>query len=148
MPTIKAYVNTSDRRVVTKTITQIGADISAVFKGEADIMNPVIELAYNSSLLTCNYVYIDVFARYYYVTKIITGSQRITMELKDDVLMSHASEIRGMDAYLARVEKNHFNKYLRDRAFKTLSYRVVKTIPFPKSFEKDMEFVLTVAGGE
>lgn len=145
---ITPYVNSSDNRVVNKTLSAIYLTPSDIkFKGEVNIMSPVIEMAYDAGLLTCNYVYIDTLARYYYVTKIITGGQRLTMECKCDVLQTYASEIEGFSAILARCENSHYNKYLNDRAFKSLAYKVVSTRAFPKSFTKDLEFVMAIAGG-
>lgn len=145
---ITPYVNSSDRRVVNKTLSALYLTPKDIkFKGEVNIMAPVIEMAYDADLLTCNYIYIDTFARYYYIDKIITGGQRLTFECHIDVLMSHASEIEGFNAILARCENSHYNKYLNDRAFKSLAYKVASTRAFPKSFTKDLEFVLAVAGG-
>ena len=146
--TITPYVNSSDSRVVNKTLTQIYVTPPDVtFKDDVNMMAPVLVMAYDAGLLTCNYVYIPAFSRYYYVTRIITSQQRLIMECKIDVLQSHASAIENFSALLARCENSHFNKYLNDRAFKALSYDIATTKALPNSFTKDMEFVLTVAGG-
>ena len=154
--TITPYVNSSDPKVVNKTLTQIYVTPPDVtFKDDVNMMAPVLIMAYDASLLTCNYVYIPLFNRYYYVTRIITSQQRLIMECKIDVLQSHSSEIDGFYALVARQadRTKEANLYLHDKEFRALAYKDAAVINFKNSsgqivkLAKDMNMILTVAGG-
>lgn len=147
--TITVYKNTAARNVVDKTsfLTQLATFNAAEVKDICSITDPVIVLSNFTDALTGNYIYISDFNRYYYITKIETEHQRLIIYAHVDVLHTYKTEIRSMSAMLARVENDHFQKYLSDRAFKALAYKIATTMAFPKSFTKDMEFVLTLAGG-
>lgn len=150
------YTNSSDNRVVNKSLTQIGlSTVSAVFKGDGNMITPVLELAYDANFMACNYIYIDIFSRYYYVTKMTVSQQRLIFECRIDVLQSHASAIAGFYALVARQadREKQANLYLHDKEFRALAYKDTETIVFKNSrgkwvkLLKDMNMVLTVAGG-
>lgn len=154
--TLTPYVNSSDNRVVNKTLTPVYiTPLNVTFKGDVNIMAPVLEMAYDVGLLTCNYVYINTLGRYYYVNKITTGGQRLTMECKVDVLQTYATEIQSFNALVARQanREKEANLYLHDKEFRALAYKDVALIKFKDSngkwvkLRKDMNMVLTVAGG-
>lgn len=153
---IMPYVNSSDRRVVNKSLSAIYMTPKDVkFKDDVNIMAPVIEMAYDAALLPCNYIYVDTFDRYYYVDKIITGGQRLTFECHIDVLQSHATEISGFYALVARQadREKQANLYLHDKEFRALAYKDTEVIVFKNGsgkwvkLLKDLNMVLTVAGG-
>lgn len=130
--TIKFYKISDDHRKVSKTLGTATASLSGSLKADTSILEPVIEVAYNSSILTSNYMYVDAFARYYYITNITAGAQRLYVHGKVDVLKSYDTDIRKLYALIERTqETGKANQFLSDKAFKALNYKLIRTIPFP-----------------
>ena len=143
--TITVYKISDDRRVVNKTLGTAVAILTAVFKNDADILNPVLEVAYNASVLTANYLYIDTLHRYYYIKNIKLDRQRLFLECEVDVLKSYYNEIKNLSCVVSRQE-NNFNTYLNDGVWRNLQPKEVITLPFTQSFYRPCNFVMTVGG--
>lgn len=126
MPNIYLYQNSAEPiRVVkeaflTPTIADPnGEAISVPFnvKGECDLLNPVIDLAFDGSttpIVTANYSYIPEWKRYYYITNVTsvrTGMWRLSLHV--DVLYSHATNIAKIPCVCVR-NRNVYNSYLID----------------------------------
>lgn len=142
---IKLYNNASDNNVVHKNITQIGSDISGVWKENTSMLAPVI-IINKVDTTNVNYVYVADFGRYYYITDytLMTG-QRIALRLSVDVLMSWKQYYLPLEAVIARQE-NQWNLYLNDEMFKAYQNPLIQCKKFPYGFTTQ-EFVLAVAGG-
>lgn len=143
--TITVYKISDDRRVVNKTLGTAVATLTAVFKNDADILYPVLEVAYNASVLTANYLYIDTLQRYYYIKNIKLDRQRIFLECEVDVLKSYYNEIKNLTCVVSRQE-NNYNTYLNDGVWRNLQPKEVITLPFTQSFYRPCNFVMTVGG--
>lgn len=149
--TITLYKIAEDKRDVHKTLdlTTKVAELTATLKDNCTVTDPVIEITYNSSYLTANYIHIPAFGRYYFINKITVSQQRVLIEAHVDVLTTYYDQIKNDTAIVSRVEnEGDANFYLSDKAFKALAYKVCATRVFPKSFTKDLNFILTVAGGQ
>ena len=139
------YTNTSDNRVIDKSITAVGTALSCTFKDDTSMENPTIIIdaaAYNSS---CNYGYLDDTGRYYYVVDVTFSQQRCYLQLKVDVLKSFASEIKLCNCF-ARRSASDYNMYLDDPDYTRLQYSNVFTKAFPSGFSKALNYVLIVGG--
>ena len=143
--TITVYKISDDRRVVNKTLGTAVATLTAVIKNDADILYPVLEVAYNASVLTANYLYIDTLQRYYYIKNIKLDRQRIFLECEVDVLKSYYNEIKNLSCVVSRQE-NNYNTYLNDGVWRNLQPKEVITLPFTQSFYRPCNFVMTVGG--
>lgn len=143
--TITVYKISDDRRVVNKTLGTAVATLTAIIKNDADILYPVLEVAYNSSVLTANYLYIDTLQRYYYIKNIKLDRQRLFLECEVDVLKSYYNEIKNLSCVVARQE-NNYNTYLNDGVWRNLQPKEVITLPFTQSFYRPCNFILTVGG--
>lgn len=143
--TITIYKISDDRRVVNKTLGTAVATLTAIIKNDADILYPVLEVAYNSSVLTANYLYIDTLQRYYYIKNIKLDRQRIFLECEVDVLKSYYNEIKNLNCVVSRQE-NNYNTYLNDGVWRNLQPKEVITLPFTQSFYRPCNFVMTVGG--
>lgn len=143
--TITVYKISDDRRVVNKTLGTAVATLTAIIKNDADILYPVLEVAYNSSVLTANYIYIDTLQRYYYIKNIKLDRQRIFLECEVDVLKSYYNEIKNLNCVVSRQE-NNYNTYLNDGVWRNLQPKEVITLPFTQSFYRPCNFVMTVGG--
>lgn len=152
MATIKLYKMKQDKKVVDKTLgpaDQI-AQLTALFKGDCTITDPVIEVAYGSEYLNANYMYISDFGRYYFIEQTVVSEQRIIYSCHVDVLKSFSTDIRNMTALVSRSE-NNYNLYLNDKYFKVLNYKNDEVFRFPKETRnkftnKFYSYVLVVAG--
>lgn len=147
--TITLYKISDDSRQLVKTIDldhKIG-DLTAIFKGDVDILKPVLEIAYSATYATANYVHIPALDRYYFINNITAGAQRMYLDCSVDVLMTYAEEILDLDAIIARQEdKNEAQFYLSDGMFRILQPKDVVPLPFPEAFDSTGSFVLTVGG--
>lgn len=149
---ITLYKNTSARNVLSKTLTAIATYNNAEIKNPCSVMDPVIILPFYSDntydTFDVNYMEIATFNRKYFINKIEVEHQRIIIYAHVDVLSTYSTEILKMSAMIERAENNNaYNLYLNDRAFKSYAYRITSTRAWDKSFTKNLNFVLTVAGG-
>lgn len=107
------YNNSSGSEHVTKRLTQV-ATFDVNLKDSCSVQNPVLLL--NGAYLNANYCYIADFGRYYYInnaTQVRRGLWQY--DLKCDVLMSFAKEIKANKAILRRTAQDDFaNLYLPD----------------------------------
>lgn len=144
--TIKFYNNLSDKIVVDKNITQIGADMTGTLRENCSVIDPVIKVEgiVGSNLPSCNYAYIAEFARYYYINNIVCVGNLFEVHMHVDVLMSYRGDIRTNNAVISRQEKN-YNLYLQDGVFKTYSQPHYEIKQFGTGFT-DFQFVFCVAG--
>lgn len=149
--TIKFYNVTDDRRQLVKTLIDTGsgknlkATLSGNIKNDTSILDIVLEVKYNSDLMTANYMYIPDLNRYYFINNIEVSTQRLFIKAHVDVLMSYHDDIDQLVCVVSRQE-HKFNLYLNDGIFRVRQDKEVRTIVFPKSFYRNCSFVLTVGG--
>ena len=139
------YTNTSDNRVIDKSITAVGTALSCTFKDDTSMENPTIIIdaaAYNSS---CNYGYLDDTGRYYYVVDVTFSQQRCYLQLKVDVLKSFATDIKNAQCNAQR-SSSKYNKYFMDEEVTALNYTESYVKNFPNSLDKTLKYVLVIAG--
>ena len=107
------YNNSSGNEHVTKRLRQV-ASFDVNLKDSCSVQNPVLLLS--GAYLNANYCYIADFGRYYYInnaTQVRRGLWQY--DLKCDVLMSFAKEIKANKAILKRTSQDDFaNLYLPD----------------------------------
>ena len=142
---LQMYTCTSDNRCIDKSKTAIGSPISCSFKDDTTMESPAVIISSDAYSAACNYVYLDDTSRYYYVTDVTFSQQRCILQLKVDVLMSFAAEIKLSKCIAAR-SSSSFNMYVNDERYNALEYSNVFTKPFPNSFSKSLEYVLIVGG--
>lgn len=141
------YSNSSDPRVVSKTISTIGS-ASCEVKHERGVLNPSVIIskqAVGDFFANINYMYISGLHRYYYakVAELPAGMLQIDGEV--DVLMTYNSGIRNINCTIMR-QQNLYNKYYQDdkvsiRSTKTVIYKTVGVLPIAKTN------IITVDGG-
>ncbi len=143
--TATLYVNTSDNRYLSKSISSQGS-VPAVLKEDTDLMQPVIILENSAQVQQANYVYLDDFGRYYYIEDKTFSHQRMYLSLRVDVLMSFAAGINNCDCIALR-STNKYNSYLNDAKYSQLAYNRPVIHKFDNSFSKNNQFILSIAGG-
>lgn len=108
------YRNSSDNRVLRKSLTQVSTPLSCDIYGSESIITPRFILEYVG--VEANYCYVAELNRYYYIRDIVLapGGQRILM-CEVDVLMSNIDEILNLSCLVLRQENESLcNKYLVD----------------------------------
>ena len=150
--TVTLYLNTSDPRVVDKSLTVIVQNITITPTSTINVINPVITINFNANYLFANYAYISDFQRYYFVNPAnIEIGKRITLPLQVDVLMSYASQIRQCTACVIRSESASRPTYIPDdklpinpnvRSYQILKFDAVE--PYPFSSNNTFPYVLEV----
>ncbi len=149
--TIKLYKIKDDRKQVTKNLVDSGsganliATLTAHTKADTDILKPTLEIAYDSDYISANYVYIQDWNRYYFITGMNAGAQRIYISCEVDVLFTYATDIRKLRCVIARQE-NRYNTYLNDGKYHLKQYKTVARYVFPYKFSDRGSYVLAVGG--
>lgn len=121
--------------------------LTGTLRDEADIVNPVILIEYDGTLVNCNYMHIATLNRYYFITKIEsvrTGLWRVYGHC--DVLKTYSSAILGTECVVARSESD-YNLYLNDSCFKVYSNPRLSVINFPQKFS-GKSYVLVMKGAQ
>lgn len=122
---------------VTKTLSSTHA-VDGYLRDESDIMSPVIEVGEDIS--EYNYMYIQTWGRYYYINGcdvVRTGLFRVK-GVKEDVLMSNASEIRAQRCIIDKTESSSLaNMYINDGSYVKSVKTMEQKIDFPYGFEAD-----------
>lgn len=140
---------TSPANFVNKEVTDV-AYATGVLRNGASIIDPVflIDTSLTSDMISnVNYVYVEEFGRYYYVTNIVAETNQLwAVHCHVDVLMSYKEEIKAQRAIVAR-QANKFNMYLDDGWFMAYQDPIIQTkyLSVADPFEHQ-EFVLVVAG--
>lgn len=146
---IKFYRIADDRRKVQKTLNDSTLVKTATgdIKSDCSVMDPIIEMSIDVALLQCNYMYIEDFGRYYHITNIETGAQRLFVHAHVDVLQTYAQQILQLDCIIARQEsENKSNLYLNDGMWRNLQIKRYMTFGFPKQLDSTGSFVIAVGG--
>ena len=144
--TIKLYHNDSDKRTVTKTLTNEGSLAGATIIDETTILNPRLKVRDNGIIMVqYNYCYIADFKRYYYITNVTVSNGYIIIDCKVDVLMSYDNEIKACTGVIARQE-NVWSGYLDDGENFTNQYNNVSLKAFTTPFSKTLSYILLVNG--
>lgn len=159
---IIAYKNASATNVVNKKIEEI-VTMRGTLRKACSIIDPVIIVQLDGNEVWrngFNYIYIDAFKRYYFVTNIINvaGGFESTTQTNPinlweihchvDVLMSYKEQLLTQKAVVARQE-TQYNLMLDDGFFMSYQNPKIQTKLFsnPTPFETQ-EFVLIVAGSQ
>lgn len=147
--TITLYKIDEDRIVANKTLNNSNkiAELTAHYKEDTDILEPTLEISYNASYTSCNYIHVSDWNRYYFVKNMKAGMQRIFFECEVDVRKSYLNDIKELECIVARQEdKNKCQLYLNDGMFKAIQAKTVVPYTFPQSFDDTGSFVLTLGG--
>lgn len=145
--TIKLYKMDIDHRYLTKSLTQIGNDITANFKDDTELIDPILILSsFNQN--TTNYVEIPDLSRFYYVKGVTFSQGYYYVQLHVDVLMSFKDSIINQKAIIKR-GNSYCSHYITDDQFKTQQYTCDRYVPFENDSAFDptiQNYILAVMG--
>lgn len=141
---VKLYINESNNNVLNKKITLISED-NILLKYDVDVYKPIIKIK-GPLLNNCNYVYIEDFKRYYYITnKKSINNDVIELSLKCDVLMSFKNDILNSKGLIIKSE-NLINDYINSDIYVNDVREKTHVINFKNGFNDTPEFILITAG--
>ena len=107
------YTIKDDIRKLEKELF-FNSEKSVTLKEDSDLMNLKVEVDVFENWTEINYVYVTGFKRYYFVTnRMVNTGGTITLELHEDVLMTHKDRILNLTCYILRQE-NLYNNYFVD----------------------------------
>lgn len=147
---ITMYKMTKDRLIINKDIenNNTGVAMTAYARGEFDIENPIITVDSAASNITLyNYVYIEDYNRYYFVTRhkcVRTGIYELTCE--EDYLYTWKNTIYNWTVELERGQYD-YNLYFKDEAFMALEGHNLNVLEFPNALPNGKHNILIVNGG-
>lgn len=113
---VNFYNSSSDKRALNKNISMVSGGIDCQLKEPCSVLNPrlIVNRSTVSQYASCNYVYIPTFKRYYFAEFTALAGDMLQVDCKVDVLMSYASQIRGISCTIER-QQYKTNKYIVDK---------------------------------
>lgn len=146
--TITLYKCSDENTKVSKSLTS-AFNLSGTLRQETSIVNPVIRINGDSSIVGYNYAYIPEFSRYYFITDIVAVVNGIwDISFSVDVLMSYKQQILALPVIVRRQESN-FNSYLSDGQRLIAADDTINIVQPSGSYSYDGQerYFLLVAGG-
>jgi len=141
---INLYNFSGEPRTLDKYLESVDTVNIIAITDDTNILSPRIVIATRS--FNFNYAYIPNFNRYYYITNIeILDAQRIALNCKVDVLMSHKSAIRN-STVIADRSTNRGNNYLPDNTIPAKDSAEIKTVKMQGTPFNTTSYVLQVSG--
>lgn len=131
---------------LNKTINN-ATSINGTLRQETSVINPSV-LIEAQNLSGFNYMYINDFGRYYFITDIVSvknGLWRVTGKV--DVLMSFKDGIETCPVILANTEITLLDKYMSGEMWKTQVRSKTDIINFPSGLNNTGEYILITSGG-
>lgn len=121
--------------------------LTGTLREGTSIVDPEIMVEYDGALTNVNYMYIETFHRYYFITNIESVANKLwKVHAHCDVLKTYANGILGSTGVIARQE-NEYNLNLNDSAFKVYSNPRLQIADFPNKFTGE-SFILVMKGAQ
>lgn len=150
---VQFYVSTYDPITVDKSGIQLVATEDCAVTENCDILRPVLRMMYNPQLAGCNYAYIPLWKKYYFITTdLTTPATALNIGMEVDPLYSNLEELKEVYATVTRSE-NAVSNFITDNLYTVKSTEQVTTKYFSENpfktdaFGNNMGYVLTVIGG-
>lgn len=143
---IKFYNNTSEKNVLSKTLTN-EIIMTGWLREESDIHTPVVTIE-GANITGYNYAFIPEFGRYYFITEITsvrTGFWRVSMAC--DVLMSFRTHILNSYGVIDHTQTTDISEYMRSDIWQTMVKDKTDILNFPNGLLDSGEYILITAGG-
>lgn len=127
---IKLYVSRDEKNVLHKVLFD-ESEIEGRLKDETSITDPTIIINHHNPALY-NYVYIQEFNRYYFITDIRSIRNNIwEISMHVDVLMTYKDQIKTCSAVIDTSEETGINDYLSNDVYKATVKNKTDIINFP-----------------
>ena len=147
MLNITIQQTTSEKRMFNKIITD-KKTLQGVINDDKDfsILDPEIIIEGDiADIKDCNYMYIQEFSRYYWITDIKTRRNNVYVITGHvDPIQTYKEALTGCSGIVKRQQSN-FNLYLNDGSLRTYENSNIQTYLYSTGLTTD-SIVLTVAG--
>lgn len=143
--TIKLFVNSSDPKTLNKVLSA-EYSVSGTARDPLDMTNPVIQVEGDivTNIGKYNYMYIEDYARYYFINSITADYTGLTtLSCHVDILSSSKNWLLLRQATINRNEAL-YNAYLEDPNFSSYAYTNIVTKKFPTAVNLDSIVLMTV----
>lgn len=140
------YYNVSENNKLEKRIDELEV-IDIAFKGNDSVTNPVIRFKCSDNVKIANYMWIEDYKRYYFITDkrpCTGGIWEVTGHV--DVLMTWRVNIRALSG-IVKESANLGNNYLPGNQWASTVKDSTYIKQFPGQLLDEGEFVLITAGG-
>lgn len=148
---ISLFTYTKEKERVNKTDYLTNRfPLNGYLKNETSVKEPVILIEKtNPALYDYNYLYIEDFKRFYFITGIKQIRQNLwEISAKCDVLYSFMNDILANKCIIDKAENSpDANLYLNDGSFVTDSRKYNEVIPFASGLSLNGSYILICAGG-
>lgn len=152
--TCNLYRNASDTTVVDKSLTTIASGITFYLLDESSIDHPRLHLEFSSGYLSCNYIYISDFGKYYYAKITVETDDVMLAECDVDALMTRKDAIKASEQIVTRTSQDGiYNSMLQDNLFQAemkqqIQQKIIPNDVFNTHTWTDLtkNFVVTVVG--
>lgn len=143
---ITLYRNTSPLNKISRALGS-PLSISGYLREPCDVLNPQIEVEYNASLLTYNFVYIPDFGRYYFINDSSIDGKKLVLSMHVDVLYTYKNFIENSQC-IANRSSSHFNPDVHDDLCTYENGWDYYSGVLPYEFNaRNGNYILSVAGG-
>lgn len=145
---ITLYQNSVPKSRITRSLSNALTVTGEPKSGDSlDVLNPIITVAYNASIMAYNYVYIPDFGRYYFITDMAIQGKTIQISMHVDVLYTYRSSVLGAQC-IAERSSSDYDLMLEDTAVSAVAGYEIFSRSLPYAFRPDQGvYVLIVAGG-
>lgn len=142
--TVGLYNNTDPLNKITKSPTLV-RELTGTLREETDLVDPQILIECSDTLVDVNYMRIDEFNRWYFITDITSVREGLWLvSTHCDVLYTYSEGILGHEAIISRQE-NSYNLYLNDSCFRAYAQPRLQIANFPNKFSGE-SYVLIMNG--
>lgn len=151
--TINLYTITDDPRVIGKTLGT-ATTMTATLLYPTDLYTPSIRVAATNFSPWKNYMYIQEFGRYYFITDVtFDNGGAVIIQGRVDVLETFKTSIKNLQCNIIRQEhagtSNIIDSQITMTPNKKLTYLLCNKTPFNvRRSASQHNYVLCVAGGE
>lgn len=143
---IKFMNNQQELNRISKSPTNVFT-LTGTLREGTSIVDPEILIEYDGTLTNVNYMYIETFHRYYFITNIESVATKLwKVHAHCDVLKTYANGILNSTGVIARQE-SEYNLNLNDSAFKVYSNPRLQIADFPNKFTGE-SFILVMKGAQ
>ena len=143
---IQLMNNTEELNKITKNPTLVQS-LYGFLRDATNIIDPEIMIEFEGAFVTCNYMYIPVFNRYYFITDIESVRTNLwKISAHCDVLKTYSEGLLNTEAVIARNE-GLYNLYLNDDMFKVYTNPRLQIAKFPNKFTGE-SYVLVMNGAK
>lgn len=150
--TVNLYNVSDDPRVLNKTLgTAVSLNCDLLYP--SDLLNPRIKISASSFTPSLNYMYIQAFNRYYFITEVTyENGGAVTIQGKIDVLQTYGQAISALNVNVIRQELGAFTNVVDNQVTVTpkqdVSFVKCESTPFNiRTSGAEINFCLCIAGG-